>query len=266
MVEIRIHGRGGQGGVTLAKLIATSRFLTGHSVQAFGLYAAERSGAPIQAFCRFSPEPVRDRNLIYEPDHVVVLDPTLVGPAVTRGLKPGGWILVNTDVPLDKVAADFPFNRVAVVDATSIALENRLGTRAVPIVNTALAGAVARILDLPLDEMLRGVEHLGFSGGNVKAAQAAYDAVTLRETVESVPEPESVRPEPAERGASFVEGAGGDRPGIRTGSWATHQPRRQQYVPPCNHICPAGNDVQVLTEHRVDRSRLMELEIGRAHV
>ena len=54
MIEIRIHGRGGQGGVTLAKIIATSRFLAGKSVQAFGLYAAERSGAPVEAFCRFA--------------------------------------------------------------------------------------------------------------------------------------------------------------------------------------------------------------------
>ena len=95
MIEIRIHGRGGQGGVTLAKLIATSRFLQGLSVQAFGLYAAERSGAPIQAFCRYSGGPISNRNLIYEPDHVIVLDPTLIAPAVTAGLKPGGWILLN---------------------------------------------------------------------------------------------------------------------------------------------------------------------------
>ncbi len=58
MLEIRIHGRGGQGGVTLAKLISTIRFLKGDSVQAFGLYAAERSGAPLQAFCRYSPDPI----------------------------------------------------------------------------------------------------------------------------------------------------------------------------------------------------------------
>ena len=96
MIEIRIHGRGGQGGVTLAKLIATSRFLQGLSVQAFGLYAAERSGAPIQAFCRYSREPITNRNLIYEPDHVVVLDTTLIGPAIMDGLKPGGWICART--------------------------------------------------------------------------------------------------------------------------------------------------------------------------
>jgi 2-oxoacid:acceptor oxidoreductase gamma subunit (pyruvate/2-ketoisovalerate family) len=244
MVEIRIHGRGGQGGVTLAKLIATARFLTGHSVQAFGLYAAERSGAPIQAFCRFSPEAITDRNLIYEPDHVVILDPTLVGPGVTRGLKPGGWILVNTELPAEAVAEQFPHNRVAVVDATAIALENRLGTRSVPIVNTALAGAVARILEIPLDDVLAGMEHLGFGGGNVTAARSAFQAVAIRDAISPDAEPESARPGPAGRGASFLEGAGGERPAIQTGSWATSQPKRQQYVPPCNHICPAGNDVQ----------------------
>ena len=106
-----------------------------------------------------------------------------MGAAVTKGLKPGGWILVNTDLPMDEVAADFPHNRVAVLDATSIALENRLGTKSVPIVNTALSGGVARILDLPLEDVLAGMEHLGFGGGNVTAARAAYDAVEMKDAV-----------------------------------------------------------------------------------
>ncbi|MEJ2542044.1 MAG: 2-oxoacid:acceptor oxidoreductase family protein [Gemmatimonadota bacterium] len=244
MVEIRIHGRGGQGGVTLAKLIATSRFLAGHSVQAFGLYAAERSGAPIQAFCRYAPEPIADRSLIYEPDHVVVLDRTLLGPSVTRGLRPGGWILVNSGASLAGVAGDFPHNGVAVVDATALALEHGLGTRSVPIVNTALAGAAARILEIPLEEMLDGLAHLGFGGGNVDAARRAYELVETREALTPPGDVESARPGVAERGSSFLSGAGGAPPAIRTGSWATEQPRRRQYVPPCNHVCPAGNDVQ----------------------
>jgi len=125
MIEIRIHGRGGQGGVTLAKLIATSRFLQGLSVQAFGLYAAERSGAPIQAFCRYSEEPITNRNLIYEPDHVIVLDPTLVGPAIATGLKAGGWILINSPQPPGDFAEQFANNRIATVDATSRPDEHR---------------------------------------------------------------------------------------------------------------------------------------------
>ncbi len=261
MVEIRIHGRGGQGGVTLAKLIATSRFLQGRSVQAFGLYAAERSGAPVQAFCRFDDETITNRNLIYEPDHVVVLDPTLVGPAITAGLKPGGWMLLNTPDDPGSVAETFPESRVAAVDATAIARKHELGTRSVPIVNTALAGAVARILDIPLDEMLAALEHLGFGGGNVASATEAFDAVQTLEPAAAVAEPHAdgrARPGPVDRGPSFVEGAGGALPTVLTGSWATEQPRRQQYVPPCNAVCPAGNDVQgflhALAEDRPDEA------------
>lgn len=257
MVEIRIHGRGGQGGVTLAKLIATSRFLQGQSVQAFGLYAAERSGAPVQAFCRYSPDAITNRNLIYEPDHVVVLDPTLVPMGITGGLKPGGWILVNSPESADAFAAEYPQNRIAVVNATGIAQKHELGTRSVPIVNTALAGATARILDIPLDEMLAAMAHLGFGGGNIGAATDAHDEVVMTEVLEAPStNGDSVRPALATRGPSFVSGAGGDLPTIKTGSWANEQPKRQQYVPPCNHVCPAGNDVQgflhALAEDRVD--------------
>ncbi len=179
MIEIRIHGRGGQGGVTLAKLIATSRFLKGLSVQAFGLYAAERSGAPIQAFCRYSDRPITNRNLIYVPDHVIVLDPTLVGPPIAAGLKAGGWILINSPQSPDEYVNQFAHNRIATVDATTIARDNELGTRSVPIVNTALAGAACRMLEFPLHEMCAALEHLGFSGTNLAAATRAYEKVRL---------------------------------------------------------------------------------------
>jgi 2-oxoacid:acceptor oxidoreductase gamma subunit (pyruvate/2-ketoisovalerate family) len=251
MVEIRIHGRGGQGGVTLAKIIATSRFLQGQSVQAFGLYAAERSGAPLQAFCRYDDEAIANRNLIYAPDHVIVLDPTLIGPAVADGLEPGGWILINTDERPESFADRYPRNRVATVDATSIARDNKLGTRSVPIVNTALAGAVGSVLGIPLEEIHDALEHLGFGGGNETAATEAFERVSRAElpgVTEAAHEKEdgaATSPFLAtERGPSFLEGAGGGLPGIKTGQWATQQPKRQQYVPPCNHVCPAGNDVQ----------------------
>ncbi|MDP2955644.1 MAG: 2-oxoacid:acceptor oxidoreductase family protein [Longimicrobiales bacterium] len=257
MVEIRIHGRGGQGGVTLAKLIATSRFLQHQSVQAFGLYAAERSGAPVQAFCRFDDEVITDRNLIYEPDHVVVLDPTLVGPAIVAGLKPGGWILLNTDQDAVSFAELYPGNRVATVDTTGIARRHGLGTRSVPIVNTAMAGAVARILGIPLDQMLAALDHLGFGGANVNAASDAHAGVAMRDSWEPLDAtPGDARPDLFERSPSFLTGAGGDMPTVMTGQWASEQPKRQQYVPPCNHVCPAGNDVQgflhALAQERTD--------------
>jgi 2-oxoacid:acceptor oxidoreductase gamma subunit (pyruvate/2-ketoisovalerate family) len=272
MVEIRIHGRGGQGGVTLAKLVATSRFLQGRSVQAFGLYAAERSGAPVQAFCRFDDAPITNRNLIYTPDHVVVLDPTLIGPTIVAGLRPGGWILLNSDQAPEHFAPDFPENRVATVDASAIARRHGLGTRSIPIVNTALTGAVGRVLGFPLDEMRDAIAHLGFGGGNLDAAADAFEQVRMaRAAGNSASDPDvgrasspdaSRRPAPAaapagtDRWPSLTDGAGGDRPALRTGSWASEQPHRQQFVPPCNHVCPAGNDVQgflhALAEDRVD--------------
>jgi 2-oxoacid:acceptor oxidoreductase gamma subunit (pyruvate/2-ketoisovalerate family) len=245
VIEIRIHGRGGQGGVTLAKIIATARFLRGDSAQAFGLYAAERSGAPIQAFCRFDSQPITNRNLIYEPDHVVVLDPTLIGPTIVTGLKRGGWILVNTQLAPVELASRFAPFRVATVDATAIARANGLGTTTVPIVNTPLAGALARMLEIPLDEMLAALEHLGFVGANLEAASRAFAAVVLAAAPDD-PQAEltPVPAAPTARGPSFLAGAGGALPALQTGQWATTRPQRQQLVPPCNHVCPAGNDVQ----------------------
>ena len=245
MIEIRIHGRGGQGGVTLAKLIATSRFLEGLSVQAFGLYAAERSGAPIQAFCRYATEHIANRNLIYTPDHVIVLDPTLVGAPVAAGLKPGGWILINSPRPPEAFAEQFPHNRLATVDATAIARDNKLGTRSVPIVNTALAGAAGRLLGFPLAEMHAALEHLGFGGANVTAANRACEELRRLETpLEAAGVAAPMAPPDESRGPSLVAGAGAAAPVLKTGQWATEQPHRQQMIPPCNHICPAGNNVQ----------------------
>ena len=245
MIEIRIHGRGGQGGVTLAKLIATSRFLQGQSVQAFGLYAAERSGAPVQAFCRYSDIPITNRNLIYEPDHIIVLDPTLISTQIATGLRAGGWILLNSPQPPGDFTELFPHNRIATVDATSIARTNDLGTRSVPIVNTALAGAVGRMLGIALHEMTASLEHLGFVGANLVAARRAYREARLVDTPLKTGLSENVAAAPdTARGHSILQAAEMAAPAIKTGQWATEQPHRQQMIPPCNHICPAGNNVQ----------------------
>jgi len=262
MIEIRIHGRGGQGGVTLAKLIATSRFLRGKFVQAFGLYAAERSGAPIQAFCRYADEPITSRNLIYEPDHIVALDPTLVGPAIVAGLRAGGWILLNSAEAPETFAEQFPRSRIATVNATVIARDYRLGTRSVPIVNTALAGAVARILEFPLEEMLAALDHLGFGGVNRTAASRAHEEVRLDTApLEAGDYAERVAPKAEGRGPSLLRGAGSTPPTLKTGRWATERPHRQQMVPPCNHVCPAGNNVQGFLKALADDQTDAALEI-----
>src|SRR5512137_2373872 len=104
MTELTIHGRGGQGGVTLAKLISSAYFLRDKHVQAFGVYAAERSGAPIQAYVRIDDEEITNHNQVREPNHVIVLDRTLIGPRIAAGLRPDGWLILNTAEAPDKFA------------------------------------------------------------------------------------------------------------------------------------------------------------------
>lgn len=112
LIEIRLHGRGGQGAVTASKLLAEVALGSGQYFQAFPDYGPERMGAPIRAFTRISPEPIRIHAAVETPDVVVVLDPTLLGTvAVTEGLKEDGALLVNTsaspaDVRAMRRAAD----------------------------------------------------------------------------------------------------------------------------------------------------------------
>ena len=147
-LEIRLHGRGGQGGVTCAKILAATYARLGKSVQTFGDYAGERSGAPVRAYTRVDDEPITNRNKVYRPDHVLVLDPTLLGADAVAGLARGGLLLVNTPEPLPSLERRFPGTRCAVVDATAIARRHGIGSRSVVIVNTTMAGAYARALEL----------------------------------------------------------------------------------------------------------------------
>ena len=98
MVEIRFHGRGGQGTVVASKIIADTLSKEGNYVQAYPEFGVERRGAPVFAFIRIDSKPIFDKSRIYTPDHVVVVEPTLVEAIdVTEGLKDGGWIIVNSE-------------------------------------------------------------------------------------------------------------------------------------------------------------------------
>ena len=265
MIEIRIHGRGGQGGVTLAKILAAAEHREGRSVQAFGVYAAERSGAPVQAYLRCDDQPVHNPNQIYEPDHLIVLDPTLISPVILSGLKPGGWILLNCPKPPEHYAGQerVAAFRIATVDATAVALRHGLGSRTVPIVNTALAGAAARMLNMNLDSVLAAFENLGFHGGNEEAAREAWDAVRIQQEAPQPGEPHPP-PQPHIRQPGLIDGNTGAAPALHTGLWANQQPVRENGTPPCNFICPAGNDVRgflaALAENDVDGALAILLE------
>ncbi len=144
MIEVRIHGRGGQGVVASAEMLAVSAIREGKYAQAFPSFGPERRGAPVVAFCRVGEEPIITREPILEPDVVLVLDPTvLLSVDVASGLKPGGKIVVNTCEEPVQLAQKNGFNDclVATVDANEITL--RILGKA--ITNTAMLGALIRV-------------------------------------------------------------------------------------------------------------------------
>lgn len=188
MTEVRFHGRGGQGAVVASEILATALFKEGKFVQAFPAFGVERRGAPVMAFLRFDSLPIRRRCQIYEPDHVVVLDPTLLlAVDVTAGLKPDGSILINSDSPPESFTALQKF-LVATVPAGEIAVAHNLGTRTNPIVNTAILGAFVRLTGfVSLETLLEAIAEKipeRQRERNQAAARAAYEAVKIAATLE----------------------------------------------------------------------------------
>lgn len=180
MIEIRIHGRGGQGSVIASKIMAVALFAEGKWVQSFPKFGVERRGAPVEAFLRLDTDKILIRSEITNPDHIVVLDATLVEVTdVTAGLKKNGWVIINTH----QAPEDFPeFRdfRVACVNASQIAVNHRLGAKSAPIVNTAICGAFAGAtglvgLESICDAIL--VEAPIKPEENAQAARDAFEAI-----------------------------------------------------------------------------------------
>jgi pyruvate ferredoxin oxidoreductase gamma subunit len=177
MIEIRIHGRGGQGSVTAAELLAVAAFDDGREAQAFPAFGVERRGAPVQAFCRIADAPIRRRSQVYNPDYVIVQDPTLLDTVdVLSGLAEGGTVVINTERSASELSLKTKA-RVVTVPATQIALEE-LGR---PIMNTAIMGAFAGVSgEISFDAIERSIRHrFGDELGekNVRAAKRAYDSM-----------------------------------------------------------------------------------------
>ena len=241
--EIRVHGRGGQGGVTCAKILAAIYARRGLSVQAFGDYASERSGAPVRAYTRISNREISERNKVYHPDHLVVLDPSLLGNEVLAGLARGGSLLLNTPKSLESLSERFGPFRLATVDATAIARRHKIGTRSVVIVNTCMAGAFARLHGVSLEDLRSTFQALGFAS-NFSAAQDAYDAVRIRSALPSSTE-ETARPTALDDPGVVPIPSHLESPptNLKTGTWSSQHPIYREHLAPCNAWCPAGNDV-----------------------
>jgi pyruvate ferredoxin oxidoreductase gamma subunit len=189
MLQVRIHGRGGQGVVTAAELLSLAAFDEGRHAQAFPTFGSERMGAPVTAFCRIDDRPIRSREPIAEPDALIVQDPTLLHQvAVFSGLAPTGFVLINTERDLASLAIGDVVDRmsperVVLVPATQLAREH-LGR---PLPNAVLLGAFAAVTGAVSLEALAKAIGEKFSGraaeGNIRGAEAAFRAVQAREEV-----------------------------------------------------------------------------------
>lgn len=176
MIEIRIHGRGGQGSVTAAELLSIAAFTDGKFSQAFPAFGVERRGAPVQAFMRINDFPIRIRSQIYEPDIVIVQDPTLLQTVdVSNGLKDNGILMINTSEDPSYFKNINTKARILTIDATKIAMDI-IGK---PIVNTVLLGAFAAATNNVNVESIKKAVKERFSGSvgekNAEAIQKAFD-------------------------------------------------------------------------------------------
>jgi len=182
MIEIRFHGRGGQGAVTAADILADACFREGKYVQSFPYFGVERRGAPVTAYTRIDDKPIRIKTQIYKPNYVVVLDQALfITTNVTDGLVEDGLILVNTGKSSEELKKSLNIkNRLAVVNATEIALKYNLGTKVAPIVNTAIVGAFAKVSSIvKLESVIEAIEEKApaHKEMNINAAKEAYEKV-----------------------------------------------------------------------------------------
>lgn len=174
MIEIRFHGRGGQGAVTAAEILAKAAFEDGKYCQAFPFFGAERKGAPVMAFSRINDRPIRRRYQVYNPDYVIVLDDTLLEAVdVLSGLKEEGKVIINTtnDVSLGENVDSYS------IDATGIAIDI-LG---IPIVNTVMLGAFASATGIVTLDSIIKITKETFPGKigekNAEAAKIAYEEI-----------------------------------------------------------------------------------------
>ncbi len=144
MIEIRWHGRGGQGAKTASLLLADAAFNTGKYIQGFPEYGPERMGAPITAYNRISDEPIRIHSNIYEPDYVVVVDDTLLESVdVTAGLKENGAIIINTTKTAEKLKEELRGykGKIYTIDARKVSMET-LGKY---FPNTPMLAAIVKV-------------------------------------------------------------------------------------------------------------------------
>lgn len=183
MFQIRIHGRGGQGVVTAAEMLALAGFMEGHKAQAFPSFGSERTGAPVVAFARLSSQEIRLREPVLEPDVVLIQDRTLLDSVdVFGGLKPEGYVLINSSqsveaLGLEDLARRLPAGHVLTVPATRFALE-KIGR---PLPGAGMLAGFAAMTGMMKLESVQAAYNEKFSGrvaqANAEVAALAYESI-----------------------------------------------------------------------------------------
>ncbi len=176
--EIRLHGRGGQGVVKASQMVVKAAVEGGLHGQFIPFFGVERKGSPVFGYLRLSTEEIRRKTQIYEPDVLVIMDDTLVGlPQTYAGLKDGGTVLINSTKPLSELGVPDCAGVVAEVDATGIS--ERLFGQNLP--NTAVLGAFTKVVGIVDRERLFAEVEATFGAENRRAAELAYESVSLSE-------------------------------------------------------------------------------------
>jgi len=226
MIEIRFHGRGGQGAVLASEMLAQAAFLDGKVPQCFPFFGVERRGAPVTAYARIDERLINVRTSITKPDIVVVLDPGLLKTQpVADGLKPGGLVLVNSRRPPSEIDAP-PGARRATVDASRIALAHGLGSATMPVVNTVILGALARASGIvSLDSVATAIEKYA-PAKPVQNRDAAIEGAGAVRLIEPTTGPVPPRPKVPKPLPPLPEGPVASTPTtvIHTSSWRTLTP------------------------------------------
>jgi len=191
-MQIRIHGRGGQGVVSAAEMLSIAAFLEGRYAQAFPSFGSERMGAPVMAFCRIDDHPIRSREPVMHPDALIIQDPTLLHQAgLFDGLDPSGFVLINStrglkELGIASALEHLPPGHACAMPATELAM--RFVGRPLPN-GTLLGGFAAMTGTLRLESVVAAIRSK-FPGkvgeSNVAAAEAAYELVAHRGALEEV--------------------------------------------------------------------------------